>query len=188
MTMQKRHLKIHANKKEKSFLFILHENKYYEQIYDIVRDVVGLHPKVCYTCINKPYDHVIDELRTNNINTNSFYFVDILSSHYTGHDDIKNCAFLMEPIKLDDIYGVVSNAVIHKKCSAVIVDTMSNLLAHDSNFSIVKFTHNLISDNTHKNTRKIFIVVKEKGLMEQEVDSLINDISMFADRVIDFAS
>jgi hypothetical protein len=60
------------------------------------------------------------------------------------------------------------------------------LLIYQENFSILRFTHNLVVGEEEKNVKKVFIVLKGDGILEKENKTLTDDLTMFADRVTDF--
>jgi len=170
--------------KNKLLLLILKESQYLAHLSKIIKLVNNSHSNICYACLSRPYKDLIEDIKKEDINFNRFFFIDILSSHYTKPSPVRNCIFIEEPIKLVNIQSAITDLVNKKKCNTIIIDTMPTLLDFESAFSITKFTHNLTTEKKDRN--KIFIVLKESGLMREEINELTKDLGMFADKVIEF--
>jgi len=52
-------------------------------------------------------------------------------------------------------------------------------------FDIVRFTHELITDEHQKDINKIFVILEEKGIYAKESKKLINDLNLFADKTFE---
>ena len=170
--------------KNKLLLAVFQENRYDEQLSEIIKLVKGLKSKVCYVCLNRPYNEVINDFKMNNLDINRLFFIDILSSHHTKPKPVKNCIFIKEPIKIKNIELAITDLINKKKCKTVIVDTVSTMLDFESVFSITKFVHNLIMKE--KDINKIFIALKDNEFTVEGPSKLTKDLSMFADRVVEF--
>jgi hypothetical protein len=91
-----------------------------------------------------------------------------------------------EPNKLIAIQVAISKAINEKKCAVVIFDTISSLLMYEQSHDIVKFTHQLTIEKKHQSINKVFIVLKDNGLVGEYYGSLVKDLGMFVDKVVDF--
>jgi len=171
--------------KSKFLLVIIGEEQYLMELHKIVKSVIKAHSKICYVCLNRPYKEVIDELMSKGIDTAKFFFIDTLSSHYTTEGGNKNCIILQEPIRLLNIREAIRSAIEKEKCSVVLFDTFSTMLAYESNFEIVRFAHNVMTEGRNKGY-KIFIVLREENVSKENIRRLAKDLSMFADKTIDF--
>jgi hypothetical protein len=138
-------------------------------------------------CLDRPCNYVKEELKAEHINLEKFFFIDLLSSHYYHMDNQNNCIFLEEPFDISKIEEAVTNAQNSKKCQTFVFDSVSSLLARESAFLIVKFTHNLANTKLRGDARKIFIIQKEAGELSKDINGLAKDLSMFADETIDWA-
>jgi hypothetical protein len=171
--------------KNKFLLVLLKENQYTTELNKIIKLIKKTHTRIGYVCLNKPYRDAVNDLKDKNININSFFFIDTLSSHYAEPEPAKNCIFLKEPVKLIDIKKAIKEAVSKHKCSVIIFDTVSTLLIYESTFSIMKFTNELVVGEEIENASKVYIVLKESEAAKEDVDRLTNDLSMIADKTID---
>lgn len=169
----------------KFLLVLLSEEQYINQLIEIVKSVEKSKNKICYVCLSKPYKDVLDDLKKNNINTKIFFFVDILSSHYEKHRSRSNCIFLKSPTDLKVIGDTIKGVIKEKNCNVVLFDTISTLLLYQSSFFILRFTHGLKTEKEQANVKKIFIVLKNDMIPEQENKEFIEDLRMFADKTLD---
>jgi archaellum biogenesis ATPase FlaH len=166
-------------------LVLLNEKQYMDRLNKIVESVERSKNKICYICLSRPYKDVLSELKKNKINTKSFFFIDVLSSHYGKLSPRKNCIFLDSPDDLKSIKKAIGAAIKKGKCSVILFDTISALLIYQENFSILKFTHSLTTESKKENVKKIFIALKDNSVLYRENKELLNDLRMFADKTVD---
>jgi len=171
--------------KNKFLLVLLEEDNYPKTMDEIIKSVEKTKTMICYICLSKPYTDVVDELRKNGIDTDNFYFMDVLTSHYKKPEPVENCSFLSSPVDLEELRAEVIKAIQGKNCSVVIFDTISTLMIYQQSSSIVKFTHSLVSEKTQENIKKLFLMIKESGIPSDDMSKLTKDLEMFADKKID---
>lgn len=162
-------------------LMLIDEEQYMKQLSEIIKAVEKSHTMICYVCLNKPYEDVIRDLGSKQIDTKRFFFIDVLTSHYKKPAKVENCIFLSSPSNLENLRSAIKDAMT-KGCSAIIMDTISTLLIYQEASNIVKFTHSILTEGK-KSVKKLFIVLKEEPVME-ESKALIDDLNMFADKKI----
>lgn len=168
---------------ESGFLLVVLNEEQYGRMYGLVKYIKKTNERACYVCISRPYEDIVRELEERKIDTGNFIFIDVLSSHYKIHDPMKNCIFLPSPADTESIRDAIMKA-IENGCSEVILDAVSALLEYNGADSILHFTNGLVLGNG-KNVKKVFVVLKESGLLTEDIDMLVNDLEMFADRKID---
>ncbi len=166
-------------------LVLLAEKQYQKKLAEIVKDVEKSHTRICYVCLSKPYTDIVDYLKNVGINVNKFFFIDTLSSHYKKSVQAENCIVIEDTNKLSAIQSAINTATTEKKCSVVIFDTISALLMYEQMHDIVKFTSDLTTTEKHQDVHKIFLILKKSDSLVHYHEDLINDISMFADKIID---
>ena len=166
----------------KFLIILVDEKEYARNLDDIIRTIQQNKTRICYVCLSKPYTDVLKDLESMGMKRENFFFIDIMTSHYTKPIPQDDCIFLSSASNLDDIRQAVRKAVEEKNCSTILFDTISTLLIYQEKHSIVEFTHNLISEKEQENTKKLFIVLKEGN---KEEDTLTDDLQMFADKKID---
>ncbi|VVB59567.1 Uncharacterised protein [uncultured archaeon] len=181
---------------ENKFLLVLiSEEQYINLLYGAIKSLfnnVAPRPsktaiqkkgKICYVCLRRPYKDVLSDLKESGIDTDAFFFIDVLSSHYETPYWKGNCIFLRTPLALSEVHDAISKAIAERNCRTILIDAISNLLNYRETFDIVRFTHNLL--NQEKKTRKIFVAFKKDGFPEEEGRMLTKDIMMFADCLLD---
>jgi len=172
---------------DKFVLVMLSEKQYEKKLEELVRNAESNNAKICYVCLSKPVDDVIASLKNLKISIGKFFFIDILSSHYKSRESMENCIFIGEGThKLGLIKNAIGRAISEKGCGMVIFDTISSLLVYEQTHDIVRFTHDLTTEEKQQNINNVFIILKEGGEMQGYCNSLIGDLKMFADKSIDF--
>jgi hypothetical protein len=169
------------------FLLVLMEEKVYlSKLGEIIKSVEKTKTKVCYVCLSRPYADVMEDLRDKGIDTSDFFFIDVLSSHYREQRPVDNCIFIPAPDDINTIRLAIRRAVEEKKRSVILFDTISALLIYQETSSIVKFTHHLLTEKEQENVKKLFIVLKGDTIPMEENQRLVKDLTMFADKTLDF--
>ena len=171
---------------DKFVLVLLSEKQYEEKLEELVKSVEKNNAKICYVCLSKPYEDVVEALKRLKMNIGKFFFIDVLSSHYKTHKSAENCIFVKEEgSKLDSIKNAISRAISEKNCGMIIFDTISSLLVYEQTHDILKFTHELTTEEKQQNINKVFIILKEQGNLKGYSEGLINDLKMFANKSIE---
>ncbi len=166
-------------------LVLMSENEYFGKLTELITSVEKTGSMICYVCLSKPYKDVMEDLRRRKINTGKFIFIDVLSSHYMAPELTENCIFVSSPSNLDDIRKAVIKAVEERGCSTVIFDTISTLLVYQQTHSIVRFTHDLVSEKKHEDLKKMLIIIKDESTQIKDIEMLTKDLEMFADKKLD---
>jgi archaellum biogenesis ATPase FlaH len=173
--------------KSKFLLVLMQENEYDTKLEELVKVARKKKTKICYICLSTPYSDISDSLKEKGLDAEDFFFIDVISSCYKKMMPQKNCIFLSPPVNLEDLKTAIAAAIKNKNCTLVIFDTISALLIYEQVDSIVKFTHNLISEKMNQEVKKMFIIVKDNKILAEESDSLQKDLEMFADKTLDLS-
>jgi hypothetical protein len=166
-------------------LVIVDEADYAGSLGELMKSIENAHKRICYTCMSKPYSDVMDNLSALGMKTDKFFFVDVLSSHYTMPEPVSNCIFVNSPSDLEEIRLAIIDAVENHDCSAIIFDTITTMLVYQQTSSIVHFTNNLVSEKKQENAKKLFIMLKDNAPGNHGAADLEKDLELFADRKID---
>ncbi len=169
----------------KFLLILMEEREYLSKLEEIMKSAEKTKTRICYVCLNKPYDDVVKDLKNKGIKTADFFFIDVLTSHYREAASAANCIFLRSPNDLAAMRIAIKKAVDDKKCSVILFDTISTLLIYQQTSSVIKFTHNLLSDNVKEDVKKLFILLKHDTVSAEESEKLGKDLGMFADKTLD---
>jgi archaellum biogenesis ATPase FlaH len=168
----------------KFLLILMEEEDYSMRLAEIIKSVERTKTKICYVCLSKPYYEIVQDLHDMGIDDKNFFFIDVMSSHYSEPEPRNNVAFVKSPDDLEVIKDAIRQSIEKEKCSVILIDTISTLLIYQEKSSIVRFTHDLLSEREQENVKKLFIVFKEAN---HDVDrkTLTDDLQMFADNKID---
>jgi hypothetical protein len=169
----------------KFLLLLLDEDECPPKLEEIIKFVEKTKTRICYICLSKPYSDIMEELGGKGFNTDNFFFIDVLSSHYREHGPAGNCIFVSSPSDLKGLRDTIRKATKERKCSVILFDAISTLLVYQETSSIVKFTHHLLIEKEQENVKKLFIVLKGDSVPKEENQKLVNDLMMFADKALD---
>ncbi|MBN1156876.1 hypothetical protein JXA85_04615 [Candidatus Woesearchaeota archaeon] len=159
-------------------LFVLNKEKYADLRKELLKAMVDCFKKICYITTNKPYNSLVDELEKANLSTENIFFIDTITKTVKTPQQSSNCIFIDSPTSLTDISLGFSDAMNEKQCDICILDTVSTLTIYQDSSLVIKLVHNLITKIRVIGKHAIFVALKEDG------EEFINDISMFADKVI----
>jgi hypothetical protein len=173
--------------KSEFLLILLEEKDYATKLQDIIKSAENTKTRICYVCMSKPYADVMEDIRKQGLNMQDFFFIDVLSSHYGEQEPADNCIFVSAPTDLAAIRAAIRKAVEEKKCSVILIDTISTLLVYQETSSIVKFTHCILADEKQEHAKKLFIVLKGGAIPGKENKTLLKDLAMFADKTLHFS-
>jgi hypothetical protein len=173
-------------KENRILLVVLEENRYPEEIVKLLKRIVDERKKIAYICLSKPYTDVIDDLKRNNIDSEKFFFIDVLSGNYKGkHNNSENCVFIDSPNKIDDLGNAIRNAIKEKGCDEIFIDTISSLLIYNEGFYVVKMVHDLKEKYLNSTKHAVLVSLSDDSNVAEAQKSLMKDLSMFADLVIE---
>ncbi|MFH0869556.1 MAG: hypothetical protein V1866_00685 [archaeon] len=164
---------------------VLLQNMGRDGLYRMIRTAKEKCKNVCYVSLSTPHTNLINNLRVANIEYKNFVFVDAMSN--TAHEDIEpgeKCISISRPDDLEEIKRAVKHAVTRNGCTMTIFDSISTLLIYHTPDTIVRFTNDLITDDKKNAIRKMFIMLKSDGLYKEESRRLVNDLNLFADKVV----
>jgi hypothetical protein len=155
------------------------------KICEIVSNIQKNNGKICYVCLSKPYAELMSELKEEKVNCDNVLFVDVLSSLHYDLKPVNNCLFVPGPEKFEDLKSAIKKAIISKDCSTVVFDNITTLLIYQQVNDIVKFTHELTTDQKQRMINKVYLMQDYKGFYKEESTKLINDLYLFANKVVE---
>lgn len=168
------------SKKHQIIVLIIPNDQYMERIVDVAKEVAVDSQKICYVTLNRPYDSLIETLKSANVDTSKFFFVDGITKTAEAPPSIENCEFVSSPSALTELSLTTSDLLDSQKYDYIIFDSLSTLLVYESEIVVTKFIHFLMSKVRIVGCKAIFTCLK------QDADSvLIKDLNMFADKIIE---
>ncbi|KYK27359.1 hypothetical protein AYK26_03815 [Euryarchaeota archaeon SM23-78] len=166
-------------KNKQIVLVVLPKTQYTNKLIEVVKAVDVVSNKVCYVCLNKPYNSIIDNLKANNLDLDKYFFIDVLTSTVKTPEPTDNCEFVQSPSALTDISLAFTKAVQEMNCNNVLFDAISTLTIYQDIGEIIKFTQNLMTKARVSGVKSVYIALKEDS------DELVKDLTMFVDGVVE---
>lgn len=160
-------------------LIVMSKSDYLIKSSEVVKCVAENNSKICYVALNKPYNSIINSMTQNNIDSNKFYFIDVLTATVSTPPEVDNCTFVESPNAITDLSISFAQAMDEKLCVNSIFDAISSMIIHESEATVVKLTQNLMTRIRVNNKKSVFITLKEDS------ETLIKDLTLFVDAVIE---
>ena len=135
-----------------------------------------------YVSVNRPYTHVINLLKNNDIKTNNIFFIDCITKGLGGKTPKKaNCVFIQSPEHLTDLSIALHNYFTSSgdKNRFLYIDSISTLGIHNSTDNILKFIHYITGKMRIFGFNGIML-----SLHEESDQKLISELGQFCDKVI----
>jgi len=166
--------------KNSNFNVFLLEN-YEKNILNIMKFLKENNSKVCHVLLRTPYDYFISNLKENNITSNHFFFIDVLSSHYKVQKEKKNCLFLNYP-NINQILEATKTLIDKNGCEYILFDSISSLLNYHPRFEIQKLVNKLKYEPFNK-SKIMFLMPKTEELIIEDSKNLLKDLELFVDTI-----
>lgn len=160
-------------------LVVFPKSKYMSNLMEVIKAVDATSKKICYVSLNKPYNSVISNLKTNNLNIDKYFFIDVLTSTVKAPAPTDNCEFVQSPSALTDISLAFTKAIQEEGCDNALFDAISTLTIYQDIGEIIKFTQNMMTKARVSNVKSVYIALKEDSA------ELVKDLTMFVDGVIE---
>lgn len=166
-------------------IILRHTTNSFDMLCQKIREINHPDKKVCYVCLSQPYTSIIENLKEEHLSCDNVVFVDALSSPIYTLKPVNNCIFVRGMENLETLKSTVKRVIKKHECGSIVFDSISSLLVYQPSHAIVKFTHELLSDDASKAAKKIYVTLKETGVFKSESTKLINDLNLFADNIIE---
>lgn len=169
------------NEKSRIEIFIISNKIYQEKLLEIIKSAVQeFKGKLLYISINKPAEKIIETMKKNNVDSGKIFFIDAVSKDIQADISDHGIAYISSPQNFAQFNADLMQILEKEKPECLIFDSLSTILLYQPDLVIVRFTHDLIAK---------LIISHECGkftcLLENLNSTLIKDVSMFADSVID---
>jgi archaellum biogenesis ATPase FlaH len=166
----------------KSLFLVIDEHKYEDRIDNFISSLKNVNKRICYVCMNKKYEDVLETLKELGVDHKNFYFIDVLSSHYVKHGHSERCSFVSSPHDLEGILRAMKYTIA-RGCDVFFIDTISTLLIYKSPFSVLRFVHDFLA-LSKGSVRKTMIALKGGEFLGEEREQLIKDGEMLTEKSI----
>ncbi len=160
-------------------LFLISDKRYPESVKDIAAAAAKTFSKICYVSLNKPFDTLVSIFNKSGVDTDKIVFVDCVSGGFkkTGG---ANVVFVSSPKALTEMDIAIKKALDKEKFQGLVFDSLSTLLVYEEPFTVIKFSHSVISKLRNAKAKGVFLTLK--GDIKSE---LVKDLGMFVDKVVE---
>jgi len=162
-------------------LIVFPKARYVQEINNVIRAVYTTSNRICYVCLNKPYQSIINNLKASGLPTEKYFFIDVLTSTVKTPEAVDNCEFVESPSAITDLGMAFTKAIQEKGCDNALFDTISTLAIYHDIGEIIKFTQNLMTKARVHNIKSVYIALKEDS------EELVKDLTMFVDGVVELS-
>ncbi len=162
---------------DQTILLLVPGTQYNPLTENIAKQLSG--KKVAYISLNKTFPAIKEEFEKLKINITNFLFVDAISKTIRQVEDSPQCIYVSSPAALTKIAIAISE-MLAKGVDYLIFDSLTNLIIYQEKAPVAKFLSNTTTKIKTTKTKALFYALSIK-----EQDALIQEASMFVDRVID---
>ena len=168
-----------------NFVVVLLEEKAYEpRVFEFLNEISKKDKRICYVLINNFYAEAKKQFRKNGVSLKNIFFIDILSMHYEKLKNESHCMYIKGP-DIPILLIAIGKTIKNKKCKIVLFDNIGSLLTYYPTVEIEKLTNTLKTNNGYRDTKKLYLMQKNYELLQEEAKNLINDLQLFADKIIE---
>jgi len=160
-------------------LAVINKSDYIGKSLEVVKAVEGVSSKICYVALNKPYNSIVMNMNNNGVNPKKFYFIDVLTATVQTPPQVDNCTFVESSDALTDLSLSFSSAMSDENCDNALFDSISTLIIHQGEPSIIKLAQNIITKIRVDGKKAVFITLKEDS------ETLIKDLTMLVDAIVE---
>ncbi len=160
-----------------TILLLMPGTEYNEISISVAKQLSG--KTVGYITLNKTFPAIMENFEKKGIDTKNFVFVDAITKTIKEAEDTDRCYFVSSPGALTELAIKISKLLKHD-FEYMIFDSLTNLLVYQKKAPVGKFISNTVARVKATKSKAIVYAIKVR-----EQEALIQESSMFVDRVID---
>jgi len=161
-----------------TILLLMPSIEYNEDIIDVVKQIAD--KNVLYITLNKTFHSLQETFKKNNIDIKNIVFLDAISKTITNEPpQTKSCYYISSPEHLTELSIIIDKFIKHGY-DYLIFDSLTNLLIYSKKAPVAAFVSRTINKIKASKTKAVFYALSVK-----EQEELINETSMFVDKVVD---
>ena len=162
-------------------IFIIPNKIYQEKLLEIIKSAAQeFKGKLLYMEALLPAEKIIETMKKNDVDSREIFFIDAVSKDIQADISDHGIAYISSPQNFAQFNADLMQILEKEKPECLIFDSLSTILLYQPDLVVVRFVHDLIAK---------LIVAHACGkftcLLEDINSTLIKDVSMFADNVID---
>jgi len=159
-------------------LVVFAKSDYIARSLDVLKSIIEVSQKVCFTSFSKPYASLIQTLQKDGLDVKKFFFIDVLTKTVQSPKPVDNCEFIQSPDALTDISLAFSLAINDKECDNALFDSITTMQVHQDKVAILKFIENIVTKTRVSGKKCVLIALREDG------QELVKDLTMFVDKIV----
>jgi len=165
--------------KDQSILLVMPSMQYNEIASDIAKQISG--GTVGYITLNKTFTALTENFEKEGIDISNFVFVDAITKTIKDVDDTDQCYYVSSPAAFTELSIKITKLLRHG-FEYIIFDSITNLMVYEGKVPVARFISNTAARVRATKSKAVFYAIKVK-----EQDALVQETSMFVDRVIDLS-
>ena len=158
-------------------VFVIPNKDYSDSLEEIVKTLSKMYNKICYISLNKPHNSLLKTFEEGGMDTEKFLFIDAVGK---GSNE-KNVIYVSSPKALTELSITINKVISGGLIDSSLFDSLSTLLVYEEASTVIKFSHSIISTFRNKGVKAVLTCLE--GDVKSE---LIKDLSMFADKIVEF--
>lgn len=168
-------------KENSVILVILPKTTFSENVLSLAKEISKPAKKCGFLSLVNLYSTALEKFKQNKIDTDKFFFIDVLTSLIKKTTDLPNCTFIDSPSNLTKLSIVYSDLIKIVGIDYAILDSLQTFLVYRDKSMVIQFIQTLITKSRMDNVKLLFTAIKEEGK-----EGLVNGLYPFVDKVIDF--
>jgi KaiC/GvpD/RAD55 family RecA-like ATPase len=166
---------------ENQIILLLVPSMEYNDLVNQIAKVLSL-KSICYVTTNKTYDSLQESFQKMKVNLKNIVFIDTISQTIKETPkQLDSVYFISSPGALTETSLVISQFLRHG-FEYIIFDSITNLLIYQKSPHVAEYLLSLVNKIKSSGTKAVFYALKTK-----EQESLIDEMGMFVDKVIDLS-
>jgi len=163
--------------KNQMLTFLISNANYPTDSISIIKDVTKVVSRPVFVTVNKPFYALIKALKGEGMDIQGFYFIDASSGYSDDEPKPMGENFeRVDPANMTDILLTIDKCLETKRFDGVIFDSISTLLAYQSEEMVIRFAHSLINKLRKSDVKGIFLCAKD-----DIKTSLMKNLNMLSD-------
>jgi hypothetical protein len=167
-------------KTNRILLFITSSSDAQENLIRALSQVQKYGKRLGYISIQDSIENVTEKFKKKKLMIDKFYFVDTITATKKVPPAADNCIFISSPSSLTELRVAFAYLFRDKNRELVFFDRITGLINYFDIYTLMRFIHELIT-LAHSFSGKLVLFA-----YAEDSQSLIKDITMFADTVICF--
>jgi hypothetical protein len=166
--------------KNQNIVLTCNSRDYEERMIDLHKAVSGKFKKICLITVRKSFDDLIKEFKEQGVDYSNYCFIDCISAELIKVRDTKQCIYIPSPVALTELAISINKMRTMHRIDLIILDNISSFLIYNQELPILRFLHAMMIKIRKTDIKSIY------SILQGGRKSLIADLTLFADKVVEF--